>query len=124
MLFPSSLPQAVISRAFHASNGELGILPTDAPAFLDACEADFAEVLGWELWLVDHECDPASNKPRQAPGRWCGLIPLRGEPLPSVVHGDGDLAITRAELAKLDLKALTDPRWADYVRVNFTLADS
>ena len=122
MLFPPSLPQAVISRAFHASNGELGILPGDTSAFLDACQADCVAVLGWELWLIDHDWNTVTNTPGRAPGSWCGLIPICGEPLPAVVHGEGDLAVTRADLAKLDLNALIDPQWADYVRVNFTLA--
>jgi hypothetical protein len=121
MLFPPSLPQAVISRAFHADNGELGILPADAPAFLDACQADAAIVLGWELWLIDHDWDPKTNAPARALGYWCGLIPVRDHPLPHVVHGDGDLGATRAELAELDLEALVDPRWLDSVRINFTL---
>jgi len=47
---------------------------------------------------------------------------MRGELLPSVVHGDGDLTSTRAELANIDLDVLIEARWAEYLRVNFTLA--
>jgi hypothetical protein len=112
----------VISRAFRAANGELGVMPADASAFLDACQADVVEVLGWELWLIDHHWNAALEEPGKAPGRWCGLIPMRGELLPSVVHGDGDLTSTRAELANIDLDVLIEARWAEYLRVNFTLA--
>jgi hypothetical protein len=54
MMFPPSLPDYVKARAFRATNGELGIMPGDAGAFLDACRSDGVEVLGWELWIVDH----------------------------------------------------------------------
>lgn len=124
MLFPRSLPPTVISRAFRATNGELGIAPADASAFLDACQADLHEILGWELWLIDHVWDPASNKPEKSPGHWSGLIPVYGESRPNVVHGESDLVATRALLAKLDLNTIVDPQWADYVRVNFTLAQN
>jgi hypothetical protein len=124
MLIPPSLSQAVISRAFRAANGELGIMPEDASVFLDACQADRAEVLGWELWLIDHDWNAALNEPGKAPGHWCGLIPVRGEPLPNVVQGDSDLTTTRAELAKLNLNAIIEPRWAEHLRVNFTLAEA
>ncbi len=123
LFFPPSLPQPVISRAFHADNGELGIAPADATAFLDACEADLAEVLGWELWLVDHVWSASRNESTKAPGYWCGLIPVRGSSLPNVVHGDGDRDLTRKELADLDLNALVEPRWSEYLRINFTLDD-
>ena len=123
MLFPPSLARSVICRAFRASNGELGVVPNDVAAFLDACQADHAEVLGWELWLADHEWNPETKEPATAPGRWCGLIPVYGQPLPAVVHGEGDLKTTRRELATLDLDALIEPRWAAYVRINFTLDD-
>jgi hypothetical protein len=99
-------------------------MPADVPTFLDACEADSVEIFGWELWIVNHDWNRAlDDKPRPAPARWGGVIPLRGKPLPGVVHGEGDLATTRAELASLDLSALTDPQWLHYVRVNFTLDD-
>jgi hypothetical protein len=123
MFFPPSLPQAVITRAFHAANGELGIVLGDASTFLDACQADRAEVLGWELWLIDHDWDAALNEPRKAPGHWCGLVPVRDKPLPAVVAGDGDLATTRANLAELGLDDLIEDRWSEYLRVNFTLAE-
>ncbi len=111
-----------MSRAFRATNGELGVVPADASAFLDACRADRVENLGWELWLIHHDWSRASNEPEKARGRWSGLIPVRADPRPNVVHGEGDLDAARAELAALDLKALIDPQWIDDVRVNFTLA--
>ncbi|HEV2185616.1 MAG TPA: hypothetical protein VGR70_00305 [Stellaceae bacterium] len=55
MLFPPSLPRSVACRAFRAGNGELGVVPSDVAAFLDACQADHVEVPGRELWLADHE---------------------------------------------------------------------
>src|SRR5579864_1736324 len=97
MLFPPSLPHPVICRAFRAGNGEIGVVPSDIAIFLDACQADHVEVLGWELWLADHEWNPETKQPVGTPGRWCGLIPIRGEPLPAVVHGEGDLKTTRRE---------------------------
>jgi len=53
MMYPPSLPTAVKERAFVAANGELGVLPADAEAFLTACRRDGVAVLGWELWLAD-----------------------------------------------------------------------
>ena len=123
MLFPPSLPRPVICRAFRAGNGELGVLPSDVAIFLDACQADHVEVLGWELWLADHEWNPETKEPVGTPRRWCGLIPIRGQSSPAVVHGVGDLKTTCRELATLDLDALIEPRWAAYVRINFALDD-
>ena len=120
MMYPPSLPQAVLSRSFRAGNGELGLLLKDAPAFLDACQADAVNVLGWELWLVNHDWNTALNEPGAAPGYWCGLIPTLDHPLPGVFHGSGDLNATRKELASLDVQVI-DPRWSEYVRVNITL---
>jgi len=89
--------------------------------FLDACQKDRVEVLGWELWLVDHDWNTALGEPAPAEGHWCGLIPLRGERLPGVVHGSGDIGVTRRELTDLDIGSLVEPRWSDCVRINFTL---
>ena len=63
MLFPPSLPAEILQRSFRALNGELGLLHSDAQAFLAACEADGIEVCGCELWIVDHICRPNSDEP-------------------------------------------------------------
>jgi hypothetical protein len=117
--FPPSLSQGVLSRSSRASNGEIGVLPGDAMEFLNACEADDLEVLGWELWIVDHKCHPV-EKLLPAPWYWCGLIPRRGQPLPGIIHGEGDLADNRAMMRNLDLNDI-EPRWRPCIRINFTL---
>ncbi len=121
MLFPPSLPLGVLSRAFRASNGELGLSPADAIAFLDACQSDGVPVLGWELWLADHRWLAAASRPLPAPGRWCGLIPFRGNARPAVAGGSGDLGSARREIVAFDFEGLIEPEWLCYVRVNFTL---
>jgi hypothetical protein len=80
-------------------------------------------VLGWELWLVDHAFDAGSSLPRAAAGSWCGHIPLRGDTLPAVVAGLGDLAATRKQIAALDLDDMIDPPWRAAIRINITLDD-
>ena len=121
MLYPPSLPQAVLSRSFRSANNELGILPSDVGAFLDACQSDAVNVLGWELWLVNHHWDAASDEPTALAGRWCGLIPVRGQTIPSVFSFEGDLKTTREQLAGLDLDKLVEPRWLNCLRVNLTI---
>ena len=118
-----SLSQLVVSRSFQAANGELGLLPSDAAAFLDACEADDVAVLGWEVWLADHEWDVQGNRPRAARGEWCGLIPGRKSGEFSVLHGSGDLDEVRQQIAALDLVESIEPRWLPHARLNFTLDD-
>ena len=54
MLYPPSLSAEIRARAFRAMNGELGIRPEDVGAFLDICDSDGIEVLGWEAWVADH----------------------------------------------------------------------
>ena len=68
MLYPPSLPEKILSRAFCAGNGELGLKLDDASAFLDACEADGITVHGWELWIVDHLPSDDWKQPDPAPG--------------------------------------------------------
>jgi hypothetical protein len=123
MLYPPSLSLDILTRAFRAHNGELGLLPADVPAFLDVCQADGVAVRGWDLWLVDHAFDAGARAPKLANGSWCGLIPLRSDPLPAVVAGEGDLARTRAQIAELEFDLLIDPLWLQYIRVNITLED-
>lgn len=121
MLFPPSLSAEVLERSFRSGNEELGILPTDTEAFLAACEADQIEVLGWDLWLVDHGFDPESGGPKQADGLWCGLIPTLEYDLPAVIAGEGDARLTRTDIAALNLSAVVKPQWLRYARFNFTL---
>jgi hypothetical protein len=121
MMFPPNLPQEVRARAFIAENGELGILPDDANAFLDACRTDGATVLGWELWVVDHIWGTNTNGPVPARRSWCGGVPMRGQSLPAVGRGDGDIEETSAQLTALDLDAI-EPIWLPFIRINFTLA--
>jgi hypothetical protein len=105
----------------RSANGELGLLPSDAGSFLAACERDRVEILGWELWLVDQVCDRDGGEPRQSPGRWCGMIPMREDPVSGVFTGSGDISLTKIEIASLKLEELVEPRWLPYLRFNFTL---
>jgi hypothetical protein len=120
VLFPSSLPKPVIARAFRAVNGELGVLLADAPSFLDACRTSDVEVLGWELWIVDHRW-ALDNSPVPAAGDWCGGIPIIGEALPAVVGGEGDADEVERQLSAFDLATNVAPAWVPFIRVNFTL---
>jgi hypothetical protein len=123
MMYPPSLPEDVKARAFRAGNGELGILPSDATSFLAACRSDGVEVLGWELWVVDHQWDLDTNSPVPATGSWCGGIPVQDHIVPVVVGGSGDVDETEDQLAAVNLSAEVQPAWLSYVRVNFTLND-
>ena len=123
MLYPPSLSLDILTRTFRAHDGELGLLPADVPAFLDACQADGVGVRGWDLWLVDHAFDASARAPKFAEGFWCGLIPLRSDPLPAVVPGIGDLARTRAQIAEIEFDLMIDSLWLRYIRVNITLED-
>jgi hypothetical protein len=120
MMFPPSLPDDVTARAFTAANGELGVLPADITAFLSACRIDDVEVLGWELWIADHDWGP-DNIPVLALGSWCGGIPLSSSPIPAVVGGTGNLDETARQLADFDFVGEVHPMWLGFVRVNFTL---
>ena len=123
MLYPPSLSPDILARTFHSASGELGILPADATAFLDACQADGVDVRGWELWLVDHAFDAGANAPRRAPGSWCGLIPMRAQTLPAIIGGSGDLAATRQQIAELDLDGMINEPWRAAIRIHITLDD-
>lgn len=120
MNHPPSLSVIVLARSFRAGNGELGVMPSDAMEFLDACEADNVELSGWELWVVDHKSVPSSREPQPAPGQWCGPIPVRGDKLPHIIHGEGDLAETRQMMRMLDLSEIK-PEWLAHIRINFAL---
>jgi hypothetical protein len=120
MMHPPSLPPDVVARSFVAPNGELGVLPADALAFLDACRADGVAVCGWELWIVDHAWGPG-NLPVAEAGAWCGGIPLRGGSVLAIVGGHGDADRSKEQLAAFDMSAEVEPQWLPHVRVNFTL---
>lgn len=107
---PPSLPRALAKRSFHAKNGGLGILPSDAPAFLKACDKDGIRVLGWELWIVDHRWDFKKNKPVKSSGDWCGGIPTK----------DGMSVMSGVGVSRLPAIDSLAPRYADHLRFNFT----
>ena len=123
MFWPPSLDPVVRSRSFHASSGELGVLPEDATSFLAACRRDGVKVLGGELWVVDHAWDQHFTKPVPAPGLWCGGIPFKECHTPVVYGFDGDADEVESELASLDLSSEVLPEWLPHVRVNFTLSE-
>jgi hypothetical protein len=120
MLYPPSLPDDLRTRAFRARNDELGILPADAAAFLAACRLDGVKVLGWELWVVDHNWGQASS-PVPAIGSWCGGIPVRGYDVLAVVGGEGDADETQKQVASFNFGSEVLPEWLPHIRVNFTL---
>lgn len=111
MSVPPSLPRALEKRSFHSKNGQLGVLPSDAPAFLKACDKDGIRVLGWELWIVDHRWDFKKNKPVPSTGDWCGGIPTKDGM--SVMSGTGKLPATD-DIAR---------KFSDHLRFNFTIDD-
>jgi hypothetical protein len=122
MMYPPSLPEDVKARAFRAGNGELGIAPTDASAFLAACRTDGVKVLGWELWVVDHDWDFDTNTVVPAAGWWCGGIPVRADDEPTIIAGDGDADEAERQLASVDLDAEIEPAFLPFIRVNFALS--
>ena len=112
--------EEVLARAFHAENGETAVLPEDAAAYIDACEKIGAEVLGWDVWLVDHTFDDkGALVPRK--GAWCGMLPARRATTPVVIGGEGDAEESRAQIADLDLDAIVEPQWRPFLRINFAL---
>lgn len=120
MLHPPSLASDVITRAFVAANGELGILPADVCDFLHACRKDGIEVFGWELWIVDHETGD-DFMPVPARGVWHGGIPVKDSNMPAVISGNGSADDCKRQLAKFNFAAKIRSAWMRYVRVNFTL---
>jgi hypothetical protein len=112
MEFPPSLSDDVLIQAFHASNGELSILPADADLFLTAYERDHVELLGWDLWLIDHADEPDSGEPVRSPSSWCGLIPSL-DSRNRILGGEGDRGQTRSHIraTELELPQSVDARW-------------
>lgn len=120
MFHPPNLAETVKARAFRATNGELGIVPSDVGVFLNACRACGVEVLGWELWIVDHAWG-SDDAPVTAPGLWCGSLPLRGATAPSIIGGEGDADEAQRQILSADIEGNVQPDWLPYVRINFTL---
>ncbi len=121
MFYPPSLSEAVLTRAFHAYNGELGVMPHDVPGFLDACETDGVQLHGWEFWIVDHQPSADFSRPMPAPGFWFGGIPMLDSPIANIIHGEGDIGDIRRALPAIKKSlAQVHPNWAPHVRVNFS----
>ena len=111
---------AILARSFRAINGETGVRPEDFALYLDACADLGVEVVGWELWLIDHVArDP--GEPSFLPGKWTTLIPARGAATPVAIGGDGDADECRAQLTALDLDGIVEARWRPFLRINFKL---
>ncbi len=98
-------------------------MPDDVTSFLAACRKDRVEVLGWELWIVDHAWGADFNGPLSTPGLWCGGIPVNGHAIPAVFAFDVDADEAERQLASLELAREVQPDWLLHVRVNFTMAD-
>jgi hypothetical protein len=113
----------VLSRAFKALNGELGVQLADATLFLAACKRDGVKVLGWELWLADHSWDNLENRPRRVPvpGYWCGLIPESASGAAGFYGGEGDADACQSQIGELDFEAGALGAWRENIRINFTL---
>lgn len=95
------------------------MLPQDANAFLDACERDRVAILGWELWLIEHQGDGRDGA-NGVTGEWTGLIPATNGGT-CVWTGDGDAAATRQKIATLDWEKGIPPQLHPHIRFNFTL---
>ncbi|WP_155956409.1 hypothetical protein [Rhizobium sp. CF080] len=125
MFWPPSLAKDILDRSFRSLNGELGINPIDVEAFLRTCEADNVELLGWELWLVDHICSPDGDEPQRKDKTLWGAIPswaLITGAHSMVFSGSGSISEIRAEIASLGLENKIKYQWLEHVRFNFTLA--
>jgi hypothetical protein len=114
---PPSLPPAVLARAFVDLDGALGLVPADAPAFLEACKTDRLTPLAWEVWLIDHSDGPVS-----VPGSWTGLIPM-ADGTTAVVGGAGNPHQIRTQIARWKPQAEVAATWLPFVRINIALSD-
>lgn len=124
MHFPPSLPAEILERSPCSRNGELGIARDDTEAFLEACELDKIDVLGWELWLVDHIPSPESGLPQRADGAILGAIPawaLADADCSSIFGGIGGLDRIRRQIATLRLEDMVKPQWLNHIRFNITV---
>lgn len=89
--------------------------------FLAACRKDRVQLLGWELWVVDHVWSQQLNGRVPAPKLRCGGIPVQGHNSTAVYECDGDADEAERQLASLDLSSEVLPEWLPHVRINFTL---
>jgi hypothetical protein len=123
--FPPSCPADILERAFRATNGELGIQPSDFENFLSACDQSHILVLGWETWLIE-----------AADGQWDGLIPPERGNIPTIIGGDAPprsvgegwrdycsraANLARSQISKLDPVGSTLATARSRIRLNFTL---
>jgi hypothetical protein len=116
---PRSLDRSIIERSWLAGNGELGILPEDVNGFLDACVSDSISVLGWEMWLVEHQWDGEEGA-EIGRGMWTGLVPhVQGGTC--CWQDSADAPTTRAQIANLEWRNAVPTQLHPWVRFNFTL---
>ncbi len=118
---PPSLDFEVLARSFRAPDGDLGLLPADVWRFLDACDEDGFEVLGWELWIADHAFDPETRAPRPMPGQCCAAIPALEAPLAVPLGGAGEADAVRRQIAGTVLPDLVEAKWLPHLRYNIKL---
>jgi hypothetical protein len=78
-------------------------------------------VLGWELWIVDHQWNVETNWPTLAPGCWSGGVPVPEYDFPAVFGGEGDVDETARQIALINVETAVQGVWLPHVRVNFTL---
>src|SRR5262249_4593751 len=103
---PPLCPLTSFAARFSPPTARPAFGPSAAEAFLQACETDGIEVLGWEAWIVHHRWDFDANWPRPAYGSWCGLFPTESHG--ELVGGTGDAGAARREIAEFTL----EPGWA------------
>ncbi|OWJ67953.1 hypothetical protein BWR60_07030 [Inquilinus limosus] len=108
----------------------------DIETFFIACEQGDAVILGWEVWIVDHDADLSSGSPVFEIGQWCGLIPVITTSVPAVIGGGlvsgrresepwaelvgRSVAMARDQIAEAKLAEEVVPDWQPFLRVNFT----
>lgn len=104
-----------MARCFVAGNGELGVLQADVPAFLDACRKDAIDVLGWEVWIINHR-----GMGLFSPGSWTGLIPTP-DGSTAVFGGDGDADEVRRQVGEFQPVLEVAPIWLPNLRINICI---
>lgn len=114
---PPSLSPAVLARAFTDLDGALGLLPADAPAFLEACKVDKRIPQDWQVWLIDH-----ADGPTPVAGSWTGLIPM-ADGTTAVIGGGGSPNQIRTQIARWKLDVEVAAPWRPFVRLHIALAD-
>ena len=116
ILFPPSIDADVLARCFVAANGELGVLQSDVPAFLDACRNDGIAVLGWEVWIVNYRKIGVYSH-----GTWTGLIP-RPDGSGIAVGGDGDADEVQRQVALFQPELEVAPNCLADLRINICIS--